>query len=95
MSKARLTATVLDRLHTLFVIVAGSLVGVLVMGVIPTNLHDGTTAADLIELGAALCAAYLAAFLADQTFEYAIRPVRSRLHSALAAADAKSASVAD
>lgn len=85
MSKPELAVTVLDRLHTLLVIVAGAAVGIVMMTVLPANASakdKGLTA-----LFIALALAYTAAFVTDVLIDHTVRPFRDRLRDAARKAD--------
>jgi hypothetical protein len=80
---ARTKLTVLERVHTLLIIVAGVTAGWFVMGAIPGSGRYAITGRDVMQLSLTLLAAYAAAFLADQLVNLAFLPLRRRLRAAV------------
>lgn len=81
---ARTKLTVLDRLHTLLVVLLGSAVAVTVLVAVP---KPAGTAAQMVVAGCALASGYGVSFLTDAAFSLAVRRSRTRLLAAIRQSD--------
>lgn len=76
----RTKLTILDRLHTLLVIVSGSAAAIAVLTNVPKPAETST---QFLLMGSALASGYCVAFLVDTCFARIVRSLRKRLLAAI------------